>query len=276
MSTGAPAAGILHLLPLAIAEGTGPAVLPPASLSALRALHHFVVEDARSARRAIKELGHPVALQQLDIREIPPHAQRQPIAAGVLTELLAPLAQGEAVGVLSEAGCPGIADPGAELARWAQLHGHRVVAHVGPSSLLLALMGSGLEGQHFSFHGYLPIDATERDASLRALEQRSAREAATQLFIETPYRNQVMLQALLSALRDDTLLTIAIGLTGPDESLRTRAVADWKRAPPELPRVPAVFALLSTAPAAGSAGTPTGQARRRARPAPSAGARRKR
>ncbi|MDE3010311.1 MAG: SAM-dependent methyltransferase [Pseudomonadota bacterium] len=243
--------GILHLLPVPIAADSGPAILPARTLEAMFQLGCFVVENARSARRALKELGHPGPMQQLDIREIPAGKEQARLGESVLADLLAPLTAGHAVGVLSESGCPGIADPGAELARWAQRNGHAVQPHVGPSSLLLALMGSGLEGQRFSFHGYLPVDGPGRIAALQALELRSRQERAAQLFIETPYRNDAMVQALLTALQPGTLVSVACDLTGSAELLRTRSVRLWRESPPLLPRLPTVFLLQAlSAPAA--------------------------
>jgi 16S rRNA (cytidine1402-2'-O)-methyltransferase len=263
MSDPGSTTGILHLLPVAIAEGTTQSVLPPATLAAACSLRRFVVENARSARRALKDMGHPTPMQELDIRELPPSKDRTPMEASLLAELLAPLALGESVGVLSESGCPGIADPGAELARWAQAQGIRVVPHVGPSSLLLALMGSGLEGQRFSFHGYLPVEPADRVAALQRLEQRSARERAAQLFIETPYRNQAILAAMLETLHADTWVTVAADLTAASQSLHTRSIAGWRALAAELPRVPTVFVLQAAPAAAPAAPTGPGGARRR-------------
>lgn len=250
-ATPAVPSGILHLLPVPIAADSGAAILPTRTLEAMFQLDCFVVENARSARRALKELGHPAPLQQLDIREIPAGKEHARLGEAVLADLLAPLRAGRAMGVLSESGCPGIADPGAELARWAQRNGHVLRPHVGPSSLLLALMGSGLEGQRFSFHGYLPVDGPGRVAALQALELRSRQERAAQLFIETPYRNDAMVQALLTALQPGTLVTVACDLTGSAELLRTRSVRQWRETPPQLPRLPTVFLLQAlSAPAA--------------------------
>jgi len=159
--------------------------------------------------------------------------------------LLGPLLSGHSIGVMSESGCPGMADPGAELAAWAHAHGVPVVSHVGPSSVLLALMASGLQGQRFAFNGYLPVHTDERIQALRHLEMRSAKEKMTQLFIETPYRNEVMLNTLLHTLNDHTLLTIASHLTSTGEMLRTQSIAQWKNASLAIERVPTVFALLA-------------------------------
>ncbi len=277
--------GTLHLLPVPIAEPTGASVLPASTCLAAQSLDCFLVENARSARRALKLLGHPGPLQALEIHEIPvlpkggaapavlpawqrptsgpdstskggaPLQEPPPVAGDdaqtlLLAPLLQPLLAGRSIGVLSEAGCPGIADPGARLAAWAQAHGIPVRAHVGPSSILLALMGSGLDGQRFSFHGYLPVDGVERARTVRQLEQVSARDAASQLFIETPYRNQALFSCLLESLQDDTRLCIATDLTGAQESLQTRRIADWRAWQADLPKLPTVFVLQAAAPKA--------------------------
>ena len=167
-------------------------------------------------------------------------------AANELTELLAPLLAGEDVGIISEAGCPGIADPGAELVSLAHRHGIRVVPLVGPSSILLALMASGLNGQRFAFHGYLPIPEAERNKAIAALEAESARYHQTQLFIETPYRNEKLFSALLAHCRPQTLLCVASDITLPHEQIRTRPIAQWKSQPaPQLNKRPSLFLLLA-------------------------------
>ncbi len=280
--------GVLHMLPVPIAEPTGASVLPASTCQAAQGLTHFVVENARSARRALKLLGHPGPLQDLQIAEMPtapkgvpaapaPRWPGDPVAAAAsarlgpsvnehLDVLLAPLLQGIPMGVLSEAGCPGIADPGAQLAAWAQAHGVVVRAHVGPSSILLALMGSGLEGQRFAFHGYLPLETEPRLQSIRDLQTRSAQEQATQLFIETPYRNQALLSVLLGALAPDVRLCVATDLSGADERLQTHTVAEWQGLGAELPKLPTVFALLSARPAQPVGAAPAAAKRRRGNP----------
>ena len=282
-----PMTGVLHMIPVPIAEPEGASVLPATTCRAAQSLTRFVVENARSARRALKLLGHPGPLQDLAIAELPvaPKGQPEvpaprwpgdpavaaaqarlgPSVAEQLDALLAPLLQGESIGVLSEAGCPGVADPGAQLAAWAQAHGAEVRAHVGPSSILLALMGSGLEGQRFAFHGYLPLEAEPRIEAIRSLQTRSAGEQATQLFIETPYRNQALLGTLLTTLADDVRLCIATDLTGAEQRLQTRTVAQWQAAGVELPKLPTVFALLAARPAPVSS-APVAAKRRRGNP----------
>lgn len=241
--------GTLHLIPVAIDENYQAPdlihVLPPRTLAAARSLQHFVVENAKSARQALKAMQHPDAIQSIHIQELPVRKGSEPMNEVELRELLSPLLLGHSVGVMSESGCPGMADPGAELAAWAHAQGAPVVSHIGPSSMLLALMASGLTGQRFAFNGYLPVQTEERTQALRHLEMRSAKEAMTQLFIETPYRNEVMLNALMHTLNDQTQLTIAVHLTSASEMLKTQTVEKWKSAPPLLARVPTVFALLA-------------------------------
>jgi 16S rRNA (cytidine1402-2'-O)-methyltransferase len=250
--------GTLHLVPVPIAdpaqgEGADPAgLLAPAAVAVARRVHYFLVENARSARAFLKSIGHPQAIASLQIVEIghAPPAER-------LEEWLAPLADrpgapGIDAVVLSEAGCPGVADPGATLVARAHERGIRVMPWVGPSAILLALMGSGLNGQQFRFLGYLP---QERDALQERLRQvqRDALDGETQIFIETPYRNQRLFDALLQTCSPALRLCLAVDLTGPAQVLATRTIGEWRSlAPSALPvmdRRPAVF-LLHGQPAA--------------------------
>ena len=233
--------GILYLVPVDLGGGDAPALLPGATLEVVRRLGVFVAENAKSARRFLKEAGHPRPLREIHIGELDRDG-----GGPALVEALARLAAGEDCGLLSEAGCPGVADPGALLVRAAHEAGARVVPLVGPSSVLLALMAAGMDGQHFEFHGYLPVDARDRARRVKALESRS--HAATQIFIETPYRGGAMLATLLEACRPDTLLCIAADLTLPGERIETRAVGAWKRKPTDLGRRQAVFLLWRTRP----------------------------
>jgi 16S rRNA (cytidine1402-2'-O)-methyltransferase len=235
--------GVLYLLPTALGPADASVLHPPEALAIARRLTHFVVENAKTARAELKRIEHPGPLQSLAIVELP-----QRLDDATLDALLGPLFEGKDVGVLSEAGAPAVADPGALLVRRAHERGARVVPIVGPSSLLLSLMASGLNGQSFAFHGYLPIKDGERTQALRALEQESRRLQRTQLFIETPYRNAAMFATLLATLAPDTLLCVARELTCAGEWIRTRRVADWKReAAPELERRPTVFLFLAEA-----------------------------
>jgi 16S rRNA (cytidine1402-2'-O)-methyltransferase len=234
-------AGTLYLIPVALGESDWVAYLPQTSRDVACRLRHFVVENAKSARAELKRIGHPLPLRELAIEQLP----EKPAAADI-ERLLAPLLGGHDLGLMSEAGCPGVADPGATLVRRAHELGGTVRPLVGPSSLLLALMASGLEGQRFAFHGYLPAREPERSRRIGELEQESKRQSQTQLFIETPYRNGAMFDTLLAACRPQTLLCVATDLTLPTEAVATRRVADWRKAPrPDLDKRPTVFLLLS-------------------------------
>lgn len=231
-------AGTLYLIPTPLGDTPLDLVLPEETRRIAARLTHFVVEHAKTARAFLKQVGTEVPLQQLDLAELNEHTRDN-----VLEALLAPLLAGHDVGLLSEAGCPAVADPGANLVRLAHRRGIRVKPLVGPSSILLALMASGLVGQRFAFHGYLPAKPDERAKALKELEQRAARDDAAQAFIETPYRNAAMLAGILAACRDDTLVTVACDLTLASELVATRRVAEWRKALPDLDRRPAVFLI---------------------------------
>ncbi|HYL88597.1 MAG TPA: SAM-dependent methyltransferase [Burkholderiales bacterium] len=206
--------------------------MPGPALETIRSLRDFAVENAKSARAFLGALGMPV--RELSI-----------VAIGEKADLLAPLRAGRALGLLSEAGCPALADPGAQLVEAAHREGFRVVPLIGPSSIVLALMASGLEGQRFAFCGYLPRDAGERAQRIRQLEQRSRRERETEVFIETPYRNEALLAALLESCAPATRLCVAADLTLGTESIRTQSVAEWRRSKGTIGKRPAVFLLLA-------------------------------
>ena len=227
-------AGILYAIPTPLGGATADA-LPAPALATVRTLRHFVVENAKSARAFLKEVEMPGPMQDLSIAAID--------ADFFLA--LKKLQEGESVGLLSEAGCPAIADPGAKLVEAAHAAGIRVVPLVGPSSIVLALMASGLEGQRFAFCGYLPRAAEERQKKIRELETRSRLERETQIFIETPYRNDTLLAALLEACHPATRLCVATGLTLPCESVRTQSVAVWRTEKRAIGKLPTVFLLLS-------------------------------
>jgi len=216
-------------------------MLPPATLEVVHRLDTFVAENAKSARAFLKAAGHPLPLPQIRIRILDEHTTAQDTDA-----LLAPLLAGTDCGLVSEAGCPAVADPGAALVRCAHAAGIRVVPLAGPSSILLALMASGMDGQHFAFHGYLPVEKAERARRIKELDDEARR--ATQIFIETPYRNDAMLQSLLEHCRRDTRLCIAADLTHGGESVETRAVSEWKKQPPALGRRLVVFLLWRATP----------------------------
>lgn len=233
-------AGRLHLLPAWLAQDTPPErVIPAAALERIRALDAFVVENAKSARAFLAACRHPRPMRSLWLAELNEHT---PPAA--IEGLLAPLLEGRDVGLLSEAGLPAIADPGALLVAAAHARGIGVVPHVGPSSIALALMASGLEGQRFRFLGYLPAQSAERRARLAEIERQSARERETQVFIETPYRNEALLADILATCAAGTRLAVAAELTSPREWIRSAAVGEWKRAPAAIGKRPAVFLML--------------------------------
>lgn len=230
--------GTLYLIPTALGGIEASAVLPGATLRELSRLTHFIVENPKTARQFLKAVGYPHPLQGLDFRTLDEHTPEPR-----LRELLAPLLASRDCGLLSEAGCPAVADPGAALIRLAHAHGIRVVPLVGPSAVLLALMASGMNGQRFVFHGYLPVDKEQRRGKLMELERDSLREDRTQIFIEAPYRNQSLLQAVLETCRHDILLCLATELTLPTETILTRTIAAWRTKPPDINRRPTVFLL---------------------------------
>lgn len=234
-------AGTLYLIPVGLGPGDHGATHPPEVLRQLHALDYFIVEKAKTARADLKRFGHPRPLQEIETHELPETPD-----SSWLDARLKVAQEGRNIGLMSEAGCPAVADPGALVVRRAHHHGLRVVPLVGPSSLLLAMMASGLNGQSFAFHGYLPIAAAERTQRIQALETESAQWQRTQLFIETPYRNTAMLEALLSTCKPETLLCVATSLTTADEWVMTRSVAQWKRAErPDLERRPSIFLMLA-------------------------------
>lgn len=234
------AAGTLLLIPTTLGNSTLATVIPQEVLQRVRTLDYFVAENPKTARAYLKQVGTSKPLQELHIATLNEHTADDAVA-----DILAPLRTGQDVGVMSEAGCPGIADPGAKLVLYAHRHAIRVIPLVGPSSILLALMASGLNGQSFVFHGYLPVTDVEREKALRELEKQSRRLKQTQIFIETPYRNQKLLHSILGACASATLLCVAAEITLAGEDIRTMTVAGWKKTPPQLDRRPALFLLLA-------------------------------
>ena len=228
---------VLYAIPTPLG-GTPQAVLTADVLRIVSGLRDWVAENAKSARAFLAAAG--ARPREVSIRELNEHSD-----LSTVKDLLQPLRDGRDLGLVSEAGCPAIADPGAALVEAAQREGFRVVPLVGPSSITLALMASGLEGQRFAFCGYLPRDAAERKNRLKALERRSRQERETEIFIETPYRNEAMLSALLETCAPETRLCIAADLTLPSESVKTRSIAQWRRAGETIGRRPAVFLLLA-------------------------------
>ncbi|MFN7086775.1 MAG: SAM-dependent methyltransferase [Burkholderiales bacterium] len=232
------AAGRLYLMPVGLGGEDTPAVLSGALLQTLYGLRHFIAENPKTARQFLKAAGYPHALATADIRTLNEHTPDTQ-----LPQLLTPLREGKDCGLLAEAGCPAVADPGAALVRLAHEHGIRVVPLVGPSAVLLALMASGMNGQRFAFHGYLPVDKAARKTKLLELERLAEQQDATQIFIEAPYRNQAVLQAMLETCNADTLLCLATDITLATETIATRRIAAWKKNPPDINRRPTVFLL---------------------------------
>lgn len=213
----------LYLIPVPLGPVSPETCLPPDTLAVARRLEHFVAERAKTARAHLKAMGHPRPMQSLQIEELNEHTP-----AAAISALLAPLMAGHDLGLLSEAGCPAVADPGAALVLAAHRANLPVAPLIGPSAILLALMASGLGGQRFAFHGYLPAREPERGQAIRALEAAARRERATQLFIETPYRSAALLEALAQTLAGKTLVTVAADLTLPGQTIATRSAAQWR------------------------------------------------
>ena len=202
-------------------------------------IHHFIVENIRSARRFLRQTDRTFPIDDTTFFEMGKHSDER-----AFSQYLQPLREGKPVGVISEAGCPAVADPGADIVGIAQREGLRVIPLVGPNSMIMAVMSSGLGGQSFAFNGYLPVDTTDRAKKLKMLETRAWTEGQTQLFIETPYRNEKMFQALLAALRPQTRLCIAAGITTQDEYIRTLRISEWKNTKlPDLSKIPAIFLI---------------------------------
>ena len=231
--------GILYLVPLHLADATALKITTEFNKELIHSLTYIIAENARTARRFMREVNYPAPLETVTVFELD---KDNPTLN--LSTFIKPLLEGKNVGLMSEAGCPGVADPGAEVVALAHKNGIKVVPLVGPSSLLLALMASGLNGQKFCFHGYIPVDKAERGKTIKKLEAESRNNNQTQLFIETPYRNNPMVESLLSNLSPNTKLCIAQNITSETESIVTKTVAEWKKSVPVLEKVPIVFLFL--------------------------------
>lgn len=229
----------LYLLPVTLGDTPVDKVLPPYNREIILNIKHFIVEDVRSARRFLKKVDPSIDIDGLAFYELNKHT---PPAA--ISGYLQPLVEGNSVGVISEAGCPAIADPGADVVAIAQRKCLKVVPLVGPSSIILSVMGAGFNGQNFAFNGYLPIEPTERVRRLKELENRAYQENQTQIFIETPYRNQKLLEEILRVCRPQTRLCIAANITCDNEYIRTRSLREWKGNLPELNKIPCIFLIF--------------------------------
>lgn len=229
----------LYLIPVTLGDASLERVLPERNASVVSSIRHFIVENIRSARRFLRLMDREFPIDDCTFMEMGKHADER-----LFFSYLEPLRHGQSVGVISEAGCPAVADPGALVVALAQREGLRVVPLVGPSSMILAVMASGLSGQSFAFNGYLPVDPADRAKRLKALEARAWQEEQTQLFIETPFRNRKMFDALVETLRPQTRLCIAAGITTPQEWIRTLSVQQWRHCQlPDLSKTPAIFLI---------------------------------
>ena len=229
----------LYLFPVPLSEGETVDVLPALNASLLRGVKYFLVENLRSARRFLKKVDRNIGIDSLHFSVLDEHTR-----PGEVEAMMEPLAQGHAMGVISEAGCPAVADPGADAVAVAQRRGWKVVPLVGPSSILMALMGSGFNGQSFAFAGYLPVDAQRRQARLREMERRIRQERQTQIFIETPYRNNRLIGELCRALPKGLLLCVASDITGPRQSIVTRPLSAWSKTSYDYDKIPTIFLLF--------------------------------
>ncbi|MDR1259169.1 MAG: SAM-dependent methyltransferase [Tannerellaceae bacterium] len=228
----------LFLIPVTLGDTEHRRSLPDYNRDIILGIRHFVVEDIRTARRFLKKVEPSIDIESLTFYPLNKHTPADEAAS-----YLRPLEAGDNVGVISESGCPAIADPGADVVAMAQRKGYPVVPLVGPSSILLSLMASGFNGQNFSFNGYLPIDAEERTAAIKRMESRVYTENQTQLFIETPYRNNRLAEELVRTCRRSTMLCIASDITCPGEFIRTLPVKEWAGKTPDLNKRPAIFLI---------------------------------
>ena len=228
----------LYLLPVTLGDTPLENVLPVYNNEVTRQIKHFIVEDVRTARRFLKKVDRDINIDELTFYPLNKHTSPDDISG-----YLKPLINGLSMGVISEAGCPAVADPGADVVAIAQALKLKVVPLVGPSSIILSVMASGFNGQSFAFHGYLPIEPAERVKKLKMLEQRAYSESQTQLFIETPYRNHKMIDDIISNCKPNTKLCVAANITCADEFIQTRSVKEWKGHLPDLSKIPCIFLL---------------------------------
>ena len=228
----------LYLIPVTLGETEISKVLPPYNRSIISSIRYFIVENVRTARRFLKQTDPGIDVDSLTFYILNKHTPDTELPG-----FLNPVEDGNSIGIISEAGCPAVADPGADIVAIAQKKNIPVVPLVGPSAILLALMASGFNGQRFAFHGYLPVDAGERVKTLKSLEQRIYSENQTQLFIETPYRNGKLLEVILKTCNPATLLCIAADITLGSEFIKTRRIAEWKKQMPDLSKRPCIFAI---------------------------------
>ena len=231
----------LYLIPNQLSDVALDRVLPAYNIEVVRGIRYFVVESLRSARRFLKKCDREIDIDSLTFSELNEHSDLKDIAA--LEAMLAPIAAGEPVGVISDAGCPAVADPGADLVAIAQRKGYKVFPLVGPSSILMSLMASGFNGQSFAFLGYLPVDGQARQARLKEMVRRIEREQQTQIFIEAPYRNNQLIADLVQHLPAGMRLCVASDITAEGQSVITRTMAQWRQAHYDYHKVPTIFLL---------------------------------
>lgn len=228
----------LYLIPVQLSDGDLAAVLPAANTGIVREIKHFIVENVRSARRFLKKCDRSINIDELTFYELNRHTDLRDIAS-----YLAPLEAGSAMGVISEAGCPAIADPGADVVAIAQRKGLKVKPLVGPSSILMGLMGSGFNGQSFAFLGYLPIDGGDRQRKFKEMEHNILHNDQTQIFIETPYRNNALVATMIKSLPSHLKLCVASDITGEKESITTRSIKEWGKVEYDFSKTPTIFLL---------------------------------
>ena len=228
----------LYLLPVTLGETSIEKVLPAYNKEIILGIKHFIVEDIRSARRFLKKVERSINIDELTFFPLNKHTSPEAISG-----YLKPLMEGNPMGVISEAGCPAVADPGADVVAIAQRKNLKVVPLVGPSSIILSVMGSGFNGQSFAFHGYLPIEPNERAKRIKTLEQRVYSENQTQLFIETPYRNHKMMEDIIKNCRPQTKLCVAANITCEGEYIKTKTVKEWQGKLPDLNKIPCIFLI---------------------------------
>ncbi len=231
-------AGTLFLIPVPLADDAAAQSFTPYLVQTINQITEYIVENEKTARKFLKQAGLTTPQNQLIIHDYGKHQRSTDIAT-----FFSGLAAGRDAGLMSEAGCPGVADPGADIVAEAHRRGIKVVPLVGPSSILLSLMASGFNGQSFTFHGYLPIDKGQRSKRIKELESQAERFGQTQLFIETPFRNNQLLDEVLKVCKPATRLCIACNLTAPDEMVQTQTVAQWKKQQPDLHKRPVIFLL---------------------------------
>lgn len=229
----------MYLLPVTLGDTEIDNVLPSYNREIIRQIKFFIVENVRSARRFLKKVDRDINIDELTFYLMDKHTD-----AAKMASYLKPLEEGNAMGVISEAGCPAVADPGADVVAVAQRKNLRVIPMVGPSSIIMSVMGSGFNGQSFAFNGYLPIESAERTKRIKQLETRAYTEDQTQLFIETPYRNHKMLEELLRTCKPSTRLCIASGITCAEEYIHTHTIAEWKKIKlHDLSKIPTIFLI---------------------------------